>query len=306
MEKSLGTWFHNPRHRAVSSYLQRANSTGKLGEGPSEGKSSGANIGKMLWQSFPTFTILGEVIWSSFVLGMSYLLSLNVGPGKDGPRLGDIFWMSKLNVSPTVSLGVGWALFVLLGFYVREASSRYYDAQCALHRTGVVLRRVVRAVRQCYPAGTWHVGDRERILAHLVAYPIALKMSLRAERDPSALQVILHEKDADDVVRSDCMHAHCLRVVRSYITSAEDDGAEFPVLTTVNRSPPGTGVRRVLSDTMDAADSSANTAVRIAEFRPAIAYINHLRLFLYIWMMFLPLALVKVAGWYVYSNVSSL
>lgn len=57
-------------------------------------------------------------------------------------------------------------------------------------------------------------------------------------------------------------------------------------------------LRRILPDMVDAVDINATKAVRIAEFRPAVAYMNHLRIFLYIWAMFLPMAIVRTSGWF--------
>lgn len=207
------------------------------------------------------------------------------------------FWSSRFNLSDSVSYGLGWALFVLLGFFVREASQRYTNALATWARVSERLLEAVRHIIQVYPSSTWHLGDTDRIIAHLLAYPIALKMMLRGERERDQLAPFLHPDDIEDIVTSDCMHVHCLRVVRAYLASAEDD-APYGFIPQAQVTPAGWGTRFFVIDVIDTVDKHANVAIRIANFHPSIGYVNHLKIFYFIWMAFLPLAIVKTAGWF--------
>lgn len=304
MPSKTATRFPDPRHRAAAAFLRNACNTGRLGPGPAESDSVHRNLVRKLWRTLPWLTLLIQIIWTGAVVTAAYFLSKHLhGEKPDAPKstLTTDFWASKLNVSPTVVNGVGWALFVLLSLYIREASQRYESAQVALLRATAALKRVVRVVRQAYPRGTWHDNDTDRILAHLVAYPIALKMTLRRERDVEQLLPLLHADDVSDVVGADLVHLQLTRVVRAYFSAAEDDAHAFQ-LTDAHSTPAGADTRRHISKLLDSVDLAAQDAIQIAHFRPAKSYINHLRIFLYIWMMFLPLALVGTSGWYVIST----
>lgn len=290
--------FADPRVEAASVFLRKAIESGKLGSGPAEGDDVHRRLFRTLLQTFPWVTLLVQLLWTAAVMTASYFLSASMHDEDSRDLLESAFWTSRLNVSSTVASGVGWALFVLLGFYIREASNRYVDAQFAISRVGVALRRAAVMVRQAYERNVWHDGDMDRMLAHMVAYPIALKMALRGEKEPEQLYPILDRRDADDVVAADPPHLHCIRVPTAYITTAEDDGYGFSRLRT-NTAPAGSTGRAIVISAMDSIGSHANAAMRIAHFHPAVGYINHLRIFLYIWLMFLPLTLVQSSGLYV-------
>lgn len=283
--------FSNPHHKAASVFLKEACATGKLGFGPVESSRTRRHFFKTVWQTIPWITLILQFVWSIIVVFVGFAIA-----DPEGYSLSEEFWVSKLNVSSSVSYGVGWALFVLLGLYIREASNRYVEAQFTIHRTCSHLKRVVRVIRQAYPSGTWHIGDHDRLFAHLVSYLIGLKMTLRGERDADQLHSILHPNDAQDAVRADAIHLHCMRVVRAYIIAAQDDSYAFERIP-ATRTPSGYNVRRYVASTLDEVDNTANAVVRIAKFYPTTAYVNHLRIFLYIWMFFLPLALLSHSGW---------
>lgn len=299
MPSKTATRFSDPRHRAAASFLRHVCDTGKLGPGPVESDSVHGSLARKVWRTLPWLTLLIQLAWSGAVVTAAYFVSdqrRSRTTGVPKSTLSTDFWTSRLNVSPTVVNGVGWALFVLLSLYIREASQRYERAQVAVQRATVALKRIVRVVRQAYPPATWHHGDVDRILAHLVAYPVALKMTLRRERDPEQLLPLLHAEDVADAVKADLVHLQLTRVVRAYFSAAEDDADAFK-LANVSSTPAGADTRRHVSKLLDSVDLAAQDAIQIGHFRPAKSYINHLRIFLYIWMMFLPLALVGTSGW---------
>lgn len=294
LSRSLPTF----AHRQVSDFLSTAIESGKLGSGPKEYPRKASHVLLAIWQTMPWTLLVFQALWSSAVMMIAYALA-----DKSLPRLDVMFWTSRLNVSSSVSYGVGWALFVLLGFFIREASGRFQEAHLSIATVGLHLANLLRQIRQAYPAGTWHDGDLDRIVAHLVAFPIALKMALRGEREAEQLDMILTPEDLEDVLEADSMHLHCSRVVRAYTSAAEDDAYYSFGHTKAEATPAGWGTRYFVIDVLDAVDMAANTATRISEFRPSIAYVSHLQIFLYIWMLFLPLALVASSGWYVFKSL---
>lgn len=281
------------QHRQLALRLHQVQKSGKLGSGPSEHPPQNIfSIPHVLFHSIPYKLLISQTLWSIFVIVVAHLLS------PDEPTsLSTEYWTSHLIVSSSVSNGIGWALFILLGFFIREASNRYWQAY--LHWTNMTayLRQIVRHMRQSIPPGTWHHGDHDRVTAHLMAYPISLKMTLRGEREREQLHDILDKQDLDELLNSQEMHIHCMRVVRAYFSAVEDDAPISFACIDAEKTPCGNNTRFFFIKFIDAVDDAANAIIRISHFKPAKGYVNHLCIFLYIWLLFLPLALVQTSGW---------
>lgn len=247
-------------------------------------------------QTLPWTILLSQLVWSCIIVSISYVLADK--SAADYSTLSSSFWTTRVDVPSSVSSGVGWALFVLLAFFIDEASARYYEGQTTISKAGSHLCQIIRLLRQLYPSGTWHDADLERIAAHCVAIPITVKMAVRGEKDATQLESILHPDDIHDVLNAGGpMHVNCTRVIRAYISAVETDRIFRSPGITSNSCPAGIGVRHLLFDLIDTVESDCNVATRISEFRPSVSYVNHLQIFLYIWMMFLPLTLIKTSGW---------
>lgn len=237
-----------------------------------------------------------QTVWSGAITGVVYAHARS--RAADGvSALTFSFWTSHLVLSPSVVYAVGWALFILLGFQIREASGRYRDALLCWGRVAAMLKMVLRHMVQGYPRGVWHDGDHDRILAFLVAYPIALKMQLRDERERLQLESILHPSDVEDVIAAPNMAAYCIQVIRAYFSSAEVD-QEKPFIPQKTALEPGFKPRYFIIDQIDSLDQQGVVLDRIKLFKPALGYQFHLRTFLIIWLMFLPLAIVQSSGWF--------
>lgn len=68
--------------------------------------------------------------------------------------------------------------------------------------------------------GAWHDGDHERVIAHIAAIPIVLKMELRDSRDVRELKGLLSEKDIGRILTAESMSTHCVDVIRAYYWTA--------------------------------------------------------------------------------------
>lgn len=246
---------------------------------------------KGLILTIPWGFLIFQLLWTGAIVGIGYAIG-----DKDISTFTTDFWSTRLSLSSDVSFGVGWALFVFLGFFTSAASARFYSAQVKVSGTGSQLSQVVRHLCQGYTHGVWHDHDFERILGHLVAYPICLKMQLRGECDRSQLEQFLHSADVDDILKSHRMHLHCSRVVRAYFSSAEHTAQ---VSDDVERKKliAGFSSRYFAMEQIDDVDTLASAAMRIHLFKPSVGYVNHLRIYLYIWMMFLPMSLISDSGW---------
>lgn len=279
-------------HRDLLLFLDNAIASANNGPGKPKSNPNTSHNAKGILLTIPWTILLFQIVWSAVVTGIAFSL------GDDTfSTLSNGFWQTRLSVSPSITYGVGWALFVLLGFFITESSKRFFEAQKSIGNIGAQLQRVVRCLRQGYPKGSFHQGDYDRIIAHLIALPIALKMMLRSERDASQLKHVLHSDDVADTIRSSGMHTHCSRVIRSYFSAAEDDSPESFKLMNCEKTPAGFGIRYFVIDMLDNIDASATSNMRILQSGPSAGYVNHLHIFLYIWMMFLPLSLVSSSGW---------
>lgn len=126
-----------------------------------------------------------------------------------------------------MTFGVGLALFAFLGLFISAASARYNTAQTNMREVCKQLNRILCLFFQGFQVGAWQEGDHERIVWHLVAYPICLKISLRMEHDGSQSEQILHPSNVDDIMNAPVMHFHCAKVLRAYFSSACNMAACF-------------------------------------------------------------------------------
>lgn len=287
-----------PHYASARQFLESALRTTRLGSSKPDGPS--VSRISLIFRTIPWITLLVQAIWSAAVMAIAYAISKGDSE-KTSHTLTNAFWITDLNVSSTVLSGVGWALFVLLGFYISESSRRFATATTTWDNFSGHLVILLRAFIQSHSYCFWHHGDLDRIVAHISACPIALKMALRGERDRSQLEPILEPSDLDDVIAADSMYAHCLRVLRSYVITNESDnnlGFKPPVLGRGSG-----GIAFMSYDVIDSISFHANALLNIAHFSPAVGYVSHLYVFLVIWLFFIPLNLVAVSGWYViHSN----
>lgn len=278
--KNLSSSVPTSRFSNLLQQLSAAILTGSLGSARPDAPSRHPLY--ILFATIPVSLLLVQFLYS-------YLITVLFHPPHSNAFLG-------LQVS--ILSSVGWALFILLAFFISEASARYQEPLQAWNKLSHHLQQLVRQLAQVYPPGTWHPGDTDRILAHLAVYPIALKMHLRGEKDSDFLSLFLHEHDVQDVLNSPLgMHIHCMQVVRAYFSAAEDDCLSS-FQPAVSKTPAGNGARYFVMDVMDAVDMKASEMCRVARYGPAKGYVNHLRIFLTIWLALLPLCIVSTSGWY--------
>lgn len=270
----------------LAAHLSHALETGILGT--SQREPSSIPPLRLFLSTLPIALLLPQLLWSLLVV----LLAYHISDDESGSTLTHAFWKTPLSLSQTVVFGVGWALFVLLGLSVRDATSRYREALELWGKITAILKMHVRLIVQCMPNGAWHDGDRDRLFAHLIAYPIALKMVLRGERDTEQLKHILGEEDVRDVLVERRMDLRCVKVIRGYYSClAMGTNIGFKP-----REPAKLPISRM--ELEDLLEETGNKLVRIKEFRVAKGYGFHVDVFLVIWLALLPFAIVASSGWF--------
>lgn len=240
---------------------------------------------------FPLFallsvsTLLTLILHLSYSLLVSYLISRTSFPSPP-------FSLPTAVLSPT-----SMSLFILLAFTLSESTTRHAQFLERLHALQHTLRHIARKLALDYPPSTWHACDRPRLFAHLAAYPLALLHSLQHPDAPS-LAPLLHPRDLRSTLAAPSPHRHLTTTLRAYFAAAEDDSPlNFPSVA-ATRTPPGAGTRFHIITLVDTLDAHADTVLRLARFRPARPYRNHLRIFVILWSMFLPLALAPDTRWF--------
>lgn len=244
-----------------------------------------SNTFSPLFALLPISTLLSLLLHFSYSLLVSYLISSTPFPSSP-------FSLPTAVLSPT-----SMALFILLAFTLSESTTRHAEFLERLYALQHTLRHIARKLSLDYPASTWHASDRPRLFAHLAAYPLALLHSLKHPTAPS-LAHLLHPRDLRSTLANPSPHRHLTTTLRAYFAAAEDDSPlNFPSVA-ATRTPAGAGTRFHIITLVDTLDANADSVLRLARFRPARPYRNHLRIFVILWSLFLPLALAPDTGWF--------
>jgi len=179
-------------------------------------------------------------------------------------------------------------LFLLLGFRVNESHQRYLDGLKIWNVIEGNVSTLAKYILQAFPPGTFHVGDRERMLGWLVAFPVALKRELRDERDLCELKNVMAPEDLAELQNAPTgnMASHSLYVLSAYIMKAHAHDKKFSPAFLM-------GMVRWLKELDDAAGQCA----RIRRAPCAFSYVAHLRTFLFLWLFLLPFTLVESLSW---------
>lgn len=188
---------------------------------------------------------------------------------------------------------VGFALFLLLGFRLYDSHFRYVTA-LRLWQDGVIgfSRIVSNRILQSYEDGWWHEGDLKRICGHIAAFSICSMGSLRNEDNEERLKRVLGADDVRRILMARDQVDYCIDVVRAYLLEAEW------VLSTKpedHGAPSAEHHNMVLL--LRKLSYTAFECQRMVRVPMPFGYIQHLRIFMIIWLILLPLGLVEATGW---------
>lgn len=165
----------------------------------------------------PFRTITAIFLWTVTVTVVSWLLGRNWRTEGDN-ALSCRYWCSPIAIDPSVASYVGFALFLLLGFRVNEAYSRYMEG-VKLWNDDIagVVAAFVTYVGLSFPRGTFHPNDRERIFGLAAAFAVTLKRQLRDETQLSELESMLSESDLAAIQKAPDMPGYCCYLLNAYL-----------------------------------------------------------------------------------------
>lgn len=230
--------------------------------------------------------------WCTFVIVGSKFLPYD--KELDGCR----WWCPYIPVDTNVTGYVSLAVFLVLAFWLNDTYSRYWSG---LQKWQTSIQPFIEDIA-CHvliycKQGLCHPRDRERLLSHLVALPIAAKQFLRYSKDFSELEGILCPTDLVDVSSAANPVRQCFHVILAYWSSIE---SADPDTNSSKYSPFGGNVYNTpfLIWNLERAFSACK---QIRDFQLPRAFTLHLEVFTGIWLFLLPISVVKFYGWVAFA-----
>lgn len=239
-------------------------------------------------RAVPLWILAIVILWSAAIVSVAYVVGRNF---EITPCISPWF-CSPIAVDNSVKNYIGFALFLLLGFRLNDSHQRYVTA-LALWQDGVIggVRLVTNRLFTCYWPNTWHENDIQRLAGHIAAFSICLMGRLRNCVYEDKLHAVVGEEDVQRILAAEEPADYCLDVVRAYMLNGEQ-------IWKKKKGGFGSGIELVrivmhvrgLSMTM-------RSCTRLVRIPLPFGYVQHLSIFLFIWVALLPLGLVESSGW---------
>lgn len=236
--------------------------------------------------SVPWWALLGVISWTTLGCVISYL-------SRD--RLVDEtrWWQPAFLVNTNVGTYISFSVFILLGFYINEAFSRYNAAGDIWEHT---LRKGCHIIStyalSVLPPNKVHQGDHERYLGHIAVLPLVLKAELRDQRDIRDACGLLSYADIGRIQCAPSMTMHCVDVILSYWSIYLRRNLTSQHL--LNQLGPRTGLIRA---ELQQIESSINRAITMKKFPIAPGFVTVLNMLLVLFTIVLPFILAPISGW---------
>lgn len=202
------------------------------------------------------------------------------------------WFCSRIAVNDSVKEYIGFALFLLLGFRMYESHGRYTEGTRLLTQLDGRLHVISNRVFESYRQGDWHANDLQRIAAHLAALPIALMGQLRHEDCEEDLRVVLGKEDCATMLKAHDRSEYCLDVVHSYLIQGDRWSAHVK-----EKAHAGNHEHWFIFWYMLEVRKVCAELRGIVSIAMPYGYVQHLRIFVVIWLLLLPLGLVESSGW---------
>ena len=184
---------------------------------------------------------------------------------------------------------IGVALFLLLAFRLNLSVSRFQESRRQLDKLESACRTLVRQI--CFHVAIFldqEAWERRRAIAFVTAFPIALKLQLRNEKNAIVdLDNILVHQDILNLIKANSMPQFCIDNITFFLMEAAKrkalSEASFAAMENCGLTP--------MAESMCALDAINSSSV-------PTTYIFHLRFILIVWLLLCPLHLVAYQGFF--------
>lgn len=206
-------------------------------------------------------------------------------------------WCSPIDVQPNVLSNIGFALFMILAFRVSDALGRYAQGAQAIFDLRVQLRSLAIEVVQSFRDGMMHECDKERIVAHIIQIPICFRSILLEGtlEGESGKKGLLSGEDQEEFENASEPLDHLLKTVEAYFLTADmPDKAEYQQMDKT------VGFIIIFSVIMRMGRIRELIAkiLSVKEFPVVGSYVRHQRVFMWLWLILLPLAMTSWTGFF--------
>lgn len=206
-------------------------------------------------------------------------------------------WQSPVDVDSSVTGSVGFALFLILSFACSDGISRYESAGRLLYDLEKHLTSVVSLIIKNMKDDSFHVYDKERMVAHILQIPILLR-NILLEKPDQDTESFLCETDYKNYINSPSSLEHLISTVHAYAISHDmilTSSMEIPTkramtegeLDVVNYSSRFHTIRLLL-----------NQALSVKRFPIVGSYKVNQRIFIGIWLAILPFTMTSHTGFF--------
>lgn len=234
----------------------------------------------------------GIVVWSCLAVALSYVLSFSWSTSR---RSQCRAWCSPVDISNDILVTVGFALFMVLSFRASNGNVQYEAGAALFGAIRKTVRNLAVEIVQCFKAGTWHEGDKERLIAHLVQLPIALKnATIGKETAGGQWKGLLSEQDEAELESASCEVQYILNLLEAHMLTADCADPTYIARQSGKRSS-----TIVLSRILLRIYSVREVMGRVMctkRFPCPVSYSRHQRLFAGLWLALLPFSMTPTAG----------
>lgn len=167
------------------------------------------------------------IVWAIIATLVSWGLSKLWG-ADDGRQAGCSKWCSPVDLDPVLSVNVGLALIFLLASRASDAAIRYKDGAVLIYDMELQLRVLATEIVQSFRDASFHPGDKERIIAHLVQVPLYFRDMLYGitRTLPEEKEGLLSEEDQVRFEESASPINHLLQTIEAYFLTLKSSDQE--------------------------------------------------------------------------------
>ena len=243
--------------------------------------------------SFSLKFMIAVILWTILCVVAAWLISENFPFSDEVEARCGPWFCSRIAVSQSVQVYIGFAVFLLLGFQLYDSHYRYVYALQIWHEEILgTTKLLTNRLFESYPENCFHDEDRERLAAHIAAFSVAVSARLRREEYADRFREILSEKDTQQLLKSKERAHYCIDVVQAYMAEGDFMEKKEDVV-----HPAGKNEHWMIMLYAAKLRRAAQECEKTVLVPLPSGYVQQLKIFFGIWIMLLPLGMVEQSGW---------